>query len=101
MLVIVDYGVGNLFSLKCSFAKINADVVFSGDRDLLENADKIILPGVGAFAEASKKLKASGLGDVIIERAKKGGRAHGRSISPLNPRPCKAPIYPRDSEPLP
>ncbi len=72
MLVIVDYGVGNLFSLKCSFAKINADVVFSGDKDLIENADKIILPGVGAFAEASKKLKASGLGDVIIERAKKG-----------------------------
>lgn len=72
MFVIVDYGVGNLFSLKCSLAKINADVVFSGDKDVIAKADRILLPGVGAFEEAAKKLKTTGLGNVIIERAKKG-----------------------------
>ena len=72
MIVIVDYGVGNLFSLKSSFKAIGVDVITSGDKKVIESADKIILPGVGAFEDASKKLFNSGLAEVIINQAKKG-----------------------------
>ena len=72
MVVIVDYGVGNLFSLKSSFKAIGVEVVQSGDKEVIEKADKIILPGVGAFGDASDKLKSSGLDKVLIERANKG-----------------------------
>ena len=72
MIVIVDYGVGNLFSLKSSFKSIGVDVITSGDKKVIESADKIILPGVGAFEDASKKLFNSGLAEVIINQAKKG-----------------------------
>ena len=72
MIAIVDYGVGNLFSLKSSFAAIGADITVTNDENIIKNADKIILPGVGAFEDASKKLKASGLGEVVISEAKKG-----------------------------
>ena len=56
MIAIVDYGVGNLFSLKSSFAAIGAEAVVTGKAETLELADKIILPGVGAFEDAAKKL---------------------------------------------
>jgi glutamine amidotransferase len=72
MVAIVDYGVGNLFSLKSSFAAIGADVKVTGDKNYLEKADRIILPGVGAFEDAACKLKASGLDKVLICEAKKG-----------------------------
>ena len=72
MIVIVDYGVGNLFSLICSFKAIGVDVVVSGDKEVIRNADKILLPGVGAFADASNKLFSSGLADVIIEQVNLG-----------------------------
>ena len=72
MIVIVDYGVGNLFSLKSSFKAIGVDVITSGDKKVIESADKIILPGVGAFEDASNKLFNSGLAEVIINQAKKG-----------------------------
>ena len=72
MVVIVDYGVGNLFSLVSSFSAIGVDAVASGDADTIRKADKIILPGVGAFGDASKKLFNSGLADVIIEQVKLG-----------------------------
>ncbi len=72
MIVIVDYGVGNLFSLKSSFKAIGVDVITSGDKSVIESADKIILPGVGAFEDASKKLFNSGLAEVIVNQAKKG-----------------------------
>ncbi len=72
MVVIVDYGVGNLYSLKSSFKAIGVDVVTSGDREVIEKADKIILPGVGAFEDASKKLFESGLSDVLIKMANNG-----------------------------
>lgn len=72
MIAIVDYGVGNLFSLKSSFSAIGADVTVTGDRAEIEKADKIILPGVGAFGDASKKLFDSGLGEVLINEAGKG-----------------------------
>ena len=72
MIVIVDYGVGNLFSLKSSFAMIGAEAQVSADAEVIAKAEKIILPGVGAFEDAAKKLRDSGLADVVIEAAKKG-----------------------------
>ena len=72
MIAIVDYGVGNLFSLESSFKKVGAETVVTSDRAVIERADKIILPGVGAFADAAKKLKESGLGDVVKAQAAQG-----------------------------
>ena len=72
MIAIVDYGVGNLFSLESSFAKIGAKVVVSSEEAVIRSADKIILPGVGAFGDAAEKLRNSGLGDVVVDEAKKG-----------------------------
>ena len=66
MVAIVDYGVGNLFSLKSSFAAIGADVTVTADPEVLKAADRIILPGVGAFADAAAKLRSSGL-DVVLK----------------------------------
>ncbi len=72
MIAVVDYGVGNLFSLVSSLKAIGADVVVSGEREAIEKADKIILPGVGAFADAREKLRQSGLDEVIINQTKNG-----------------------------
>lgn len=72
MIAIVDYGVGNLFSLKSSLGMIGADAIVSGDADDLARADKIILPGVGAFADAAEKLRSSGLDQTVLERARGG-----------------------------
>ena len=72
MVVIIDYGVGNLFSLISSFKAIGVEAVATGDINLIRKADKIILPGVGAFEDASNKLFSSGLADVVIEQAKLG-----------------------------
>ena len=72
MVAIVDYGVGNLFSLKSSFAAIGVDVIVTADPEVLKNADGIVLPGVGAFEDAAKKLRNSGLDKVIIELAESG-----------------------------
>ena len=72
MIVIIDYGVGNLFSLESSFKAIGVNVLVSGDKEVIKKADKIILPGVGAFADAAEKLFTSGLADVLLEQAKKG-----------------------------
>jgi len=72
MLAIVDYGVGNLFSLRSSFAAIGAEAVVSGDAAVLEQADRIVLPGVGAFGDAARKLQESGLADVVKRQAANG-----------------------------
>ena len=72
MVAIVDYGVGNLFSLRSSLEAIGADVTVTADRDVLQSADQIILPGVGAFEDAAKKLRATGLDTFLIERAGEG-----------------------------
>lgn len=72
MIAIVDYGVGNLFSLVSSFKAIGVTAVATSDKEVIANADKIILPGVGAFGDASEKLFSSGLADVVVEQAKKG-----------------------------
>ena len=72
MIAIVDYGVGNLFSLKSSFASIGEDAVVSADPEVLRSADRLILPGVGAFGDAAKKLRESGLDTVLLEEVSKG-----------------------------
>ena len=77
MIAIVDYGVGNLFSLCSSLQSIGADAVVTPDADTIRNADRIILPGVGAFADAAEKLRATGLDQVLIEEAHKGKKIMG------------------------
>ena len=72
MIAIVNYGVGNLFSLASSFAYIGQEPVVTSDTEILAKADKIILPGVGAFSDAAKKLRETGLGEAVIAEAKKG-----------------------------
>lgn len=72
MVAIVDYGVGNLFSLKSSLSAIGAEVVVTSDKAVLEKADQIILPGVGAFEDAIRKLRETGLDTVINELTNNG-----------------------------
>ena len=72
MIGIVDYGVGNLFSLTCALWALEAEVLVSREPEALQKADSLILPGVGAFAGAMEKLKASGLDQVVTEQAKAG-----------------------------
>lgn len=69
---IIDYGVGNLFSLSSSMAAIGARTVVSGDRDVLASCDRIILPGVGAFEDAIARLRAPGLDVFLREQADAG-----------------------------
>ena len=69
---IIDYGVGNLFSLCSSLTSIGAEAVVTPDADTVRAADRIILPGVGAFADAAAKLRATGLDRVLIEEAQRG-----------------------------
>ena len=72
MIAIIDYGVGNLFSLKSSFAFIGEEAVVTSDPEVIEKADRIILPGVGAFGDAAKKLYDSGLDKVVKMEVEKG-----------------------------
>ena len=72
MIAIIDYGVGNLFSLKSSFNAIGADVIVTDSEEKIRSADKIILPGVGAFSDAIAKLRATGLDKVLVDEASKG-----------------------------
>lgn len=70
MLAIVDYGVGNLFSLSCSLRAIGAEVTVTGDEAVLSAADRIILPGVGAFGDAADALRRTGLDLAVLREAK-------------------------------
>ena len=72
MTVIVDYGVGNLFSLACSLGKIGEPSLVTSDEKEIERADRVILPGVGAFSDAMRKLTESGLADTLKKVAAKG-----------------------------
>ena len=72
MIAIVDYGVGNLFSVKSSFAAIGADAVITSDPEVIRAADHILLPGVGAYRDAAAKLRESGMGDLVREQAAAG-----------------------------
>ena len=72
MIAIIDYGVGNLFSLISSFKAIGQDAVVTGDPQVIRLAEKLVLPGVGAFGDASKKLLDSGLDKVVKEQVALG-----------------------------
>lgn len=72
MIAILDYGVGNLFSLRSSFAAIGAEATVTADPSAIRAADKLILPGVGAFEDAARKLRESGLDKVLKEEVVKG-----------------------------
>ena len=77
MIAIIDYGVGNLFSLCSSLQRIGADAVVTDDPEVIRRADKLILPGVGAFADAAEKLRVSGLGTLVKEQAAAGKEIMG------------------------
>ena len=72
MIAVIDYGIGNLFSLKSSFLKIGEEAVVTSDASVIEAADRIILPGVGAFEDAARKLRAGGLDKVVLAETQKG-----------------------------
>ena len=72
MIAIIDYGVGNLFSLTCSLNSIGAETVITSDPQAIRKADKLLLPGVGAFEDAIAKLRASGLDQIITREVKNG-----------------------------
>lgn len=72
MIAIIDYGVGNLFSLKSSFAMLGEQAIVTADENEINAAERIILPGVGAFGDAADKLNKSGLADVIKKQTENG-----------------------------
>ena len=72
MIAIIDYGVGNLFSLTASLNYLGVEAKVTNSKEDIYKADRIILPGVGAFEDAIKKLKATGLVDTIMEQVEKG-----------------------------
>lgn len=72
MIAIVDYGVGNLFSLRCSLESLGLKAEVSSVPDVIRNADRVILPGVGAFGDAADKLRETGLDRVVMEQAEAG-----------------------------
>ena len=77
MIAIIDYGVGNLFSLSSSFKALGFETIVTGDVDIIRQADKLILPGVGAFEDAIAKLRNSGLDKVIIDEVEGGKKLLG------------------------
>ena len=77
MIAVIDYGVGNLFSLCSSLKYIGADSIVTSDKNEIARADKIILPGVGAFADAKSKLDALGLTSLIRTLAVEGKEIMG------------------------
>ena len=72
MIAIIDYGVGNLFSLKSSFRAIGEEAVVTSDPDVIRAADRVVLPGVGAFEDAARKLRESGMAEVVLREAREG-----------------------------
>ena len=77
MIAVVDYGVGNLFSLTSSLAAIGAESIVTGDANVIRASNKILLPGVGAFEDAKRKLTASGLDKVVLDEVNKGKKILG------------------------
>lgn len=72
MIAVVDYGVGNVFSLCSSLRFIGAECVLTGDPREIASADRIILPGVGAFGDAAARLRTTGLDRVVVDAARSG-----------------------------
>ena len=72
MVAIIDYGVGNLFSLRSSFGMLGEEAEVTADPERIARADRVILPGVGAFADAADKLRTTGLDRTVREEASTG-----------------------------
>lgn len=72
MVAIIDYGVGNLFSLHSSFEAVGEESCVTSDVSVIDHADRLVLPGVGAFGDAAEKLRRHGLDEVLCEQAAKG-----------------------------
>lgn len=72
MLALIDYGVGNLFSLQSSLGFLGIDSVITADPKVIAGCDRIILPGVGAFGDAARKLRETGLGELVCKEAAAG-----------------------------
>ena len=72
MIAVVDYGVGNLFSLQSSLKSLRQEAVVTSDPGMIRSAERIILPGVGAFGDAAEKLRLTGLDRIVLEQAEKG-----------------------------
>ena len=72
MISIIDYGVGNLFSLSHSVFAVGFEAEVTGDADRILRADHVLLPGVGAFGDAADKLRETGLDRVVLEAAGRG-----------------------------
>ena len=72
MIAIIDYGIGNLFSLQSSFSMIGEEAVVTSDKSVIQKSQRIILPGVGAFEDAARKLRESGLDEVVLSETQKG-----------------------------
>lgn len=77
MIAVIDYGVGNLFSLTSSLSAVGADSIVTSDPEMIKRADRIILPGVGAFSDAKRKLSESGLDKRVIAEVKAGKKILG------------------------
>ena len=72
MIAVVDYGVGNLFSLQSSLKSLRQEAAVTSDPGMIRSAERIILPGVGAFGDAAEKLRLTGLDRIVLELAEKG-----------------------------
>lgn len=72
MIAVIDYGVGNLFSVEKALMQFATDVLITGDKELIAKADKLVLPGVGDFGECMSNLEATGLIPTIRECIAKG-----------------------------
>ena len=77
MIAVIDYGVGNLFSLCSSLERIGTQTVVTPDPQVIARADKLLLPGVGAFADAAQKLRNCGLDKLIKEQVAQGKEIMG------------------------
>jgi len=72
VIAVIDYGVGNLFSLKSSLSAIGQEAVVTRDQEELDRADHILLPGVGAFGDAVEKLRSTGMDRAVLRQAAAG-----------------------------
>ena len=80
MIAVIDYGVGNLFSVEKALAVLGADVRVTSEEDVIRQADKIVLPGVGAFGDCMKNLEESGLIPVRMESVTAGKPLLGNCV---------------------
>ena len=72
MIVIIDYGMGNLRSVQKAIAAVGSGAIISSDPDEVRRASKVVLPGVGAFADAMAELQRTGLGEAFCEAVREG-----------------------------